>query len=336
MIIFVIIASISLLGIGAVIWILNSEKKLTEEFVEKITPEELLKNTQPEPSQTPINISKKLKSKKNNQGPPASTPLKSILNIIDKIREKFPVCKKKLGLDNASEEKPLAHLHDSLIVQENLANKKNVTEDSLPVTPLSESIETEEIDEQALEIQQEESVEKELESSLQLAELKEKYGRLDNLFKEKSSKLEKAQAALDNELKNGKDFNKVKDIIEKEVKEVKNRVKDAQNELHSVKEEKKSSEQKIVQLENKIKELEDSLAKAQEEENIKPIAKPSNFVSTEIQSESVQEKVRPEPKEGLQSSTPMPPLVEKKDPIPIIDDKQSQEFQPEKKDIVEE
>ena len=145
--------------------------------------------------------------------------------------------------------------------------------------------------------------------------LKIKYERLEKLFKEKSEVLERVQLALDNELKNKKDFDKVKDIIEKDAQEVKARIKESQDELNALKQEKEKKEKEVFMLEEKVLELKATLKKFKESE-----------ISNGYKAEENTIKVVPadKPREGfLDLSTPAPtppPVIEKKHPIPIIDD----------------
>ncbi|MFH1360799.1 MAG: hypothetical protein ABIJ41_07205 [Candidatus Omnitrophota bacterium] len=85
-----------------------------------------------------------------------------------------------------------------------------------------------------------------------LRDLQEKYERLETLFNEKSQELEKAQKALSIELKAKKDFNIVKDILEKELKEVKDRAHKLHLEVGAAQAESENHQRRIAQLEDKI------------------------------------------------------------------------------------
>lgn len=100
---------------------------------------------------------------------------------------------------------------------------------------------------------------RELESSAQLAEWKEKYEKLDALFKEKSQQLEKAGSSLDNEIKNREDFFKLKAILESEIKEVKDRARDLQHALKNARMETEQQKLQAEQLKNKVTELEETI-----------------------------------------------------------------------------
>ncbi|GEM_PF-3273302 len=117
--------------------------------------------------------------------------------------------------------------------------------------------------------EEEKHIEEEIDLTLQMHELKEKYEKLDSLFKEKSSELEKIQRSLETELRTRKEFNKVKDILEKELKDVKDRSHNVQIELISAKTETEGCQKRINQLEAKVTKLEkEILRKEQEIENL--------------------------------------------------------------------
>ncbi|MBN1870067.1 MAG: hypothetical protein JW847_05790 [Candidatus Omnitrophica bacterium] len=107
--------------------------------------------------------------------------------------------------------------------------------------------------------------------SSQSAELQEKYEKLDALFKEKSADLEKTKASLDNEVKNRKDFNKVKDLLEKEIKDLRDRSHHVQLESENAKSEMEKHKKRVSQLEEKIAQLEKSLL--EKERKIHDLAK---------------------------------------------------------------
>ncbi len=82
--------------------------------------------------------------------------------------------------------------------------------------------------------------------------LKNKYERLEGLFEEKSTELDKKETVLANELKIRKDFNKVKDILEKELKDTKDKVHKFHLELTAAKGEIENQKNRVLQLEEKI------------------------------------------------------------------------------------
>lgn len=90
-------------------------------------------------------------------------------------------------------------------------------------------------------------------------ELQDKYTKLEVLLSEKNVALEKAEKSLNIELKNQKEFNKIKDILEKEIKDTKDKGKGLQADAAHAQTEAKTYQSRITQLEEKIKKLEISL-----------------------------------------------------------------------------
>ena len=87
----------------------------------------------------------------------------------------------------------------------------------------------------------------------QITESQEKYKKLDELFNEKSAALEKAEKSLVHEEKARKEFNKVKDMLEKELKDTKDHTRDLQIKVTSAQTEAQSYLNRINQLEERIK-----------------------------------------------------------------------------------
>ena len=84
-------------------------------------------------------------------------------------------------------------------------------------------------------------------------ELPAQYERLEVLFKEKSEQLEKSEKALANELKTHKEFNKIKDLLEKELKDTKDKNHKTQLELTAFQAEVENYKNRLSQSEGKIK-----------------------------------------------------------------------------------
>ena len=99
---------------------------------------------------------------------------------------------------------------------------------------------------------EEKKIEQEISFSAQVEEWKEKYERLDKFFSEKSMALEKCEESLKGELNNRKEFNKVKDILEKELKEAKDKTRGIQAEWNAAKAEAEGHKKRINQLEEKV------------------------------------------------------------------------------------
>ncbi len=103
------------------------------------------------------------------------------------------------------------------------------------------------------------------ELSIDFKELQAKYEKLSNILDEKNILLEKAEKNLNHEIKNRKDFNKVKDILEKELKEYRDKSKELQSLLQVSQLETQSSNQRNSQLEENITKLEKNLLAKDEE-----------------------------------------------------------------------
>ncbi len=122
----------------------------------------------------------------------------------------------------------------------------------------------------ALSKEEEKSLQTHIDISLQLTELKTKYEKINMLLTEKNIELDKTKIALENELKNRKEFNKVKDLLEKEIKDTKDRARDVQNELGNTQSESDSFKKRIHQLEEKVTNLEQEIV--QKEEMLEQVA----------------------------------------------------------------
>ncbi len=86
--------------------------------------------------------------------------------------------------------------------------------------------------------------------------LKEKYEKLDILLKEKTDALEKAEKALAVELRNRKEFNKVKDLLEKELKDDRVKYRDLQVQIGTAQMEATGYKSRVNQIELKVSKLE--------------------------------------------------------------------------------
>lgn len=86
--------------------------------------------------------------------------------------------------------------------------------------------------------------------------INEKNQKLESLVTEKNEALEKVQKELDYEQKHRKEFNTIKDVLEKELKETKDASKQIQRDFNSLKTESQTYTSRISQLEDKIKKLE--------------------------------------------------------------------------------
>lgn len=113
--------------------------------------------------------------------------------------------------------------------------------------------------------EEEKIIDKDLEASLESTELQQKYERVEKILKERTEELEQAKTDLDNEVKNRKEFNKVKDLLEKEISETKEKTRKAQVELASAQSEKDSYKMRISQLEDKVSKLQKAILEKEKE-----------------------------------------------------------------------
>ena len=88
---------------------------------------------------------------------------------------------------------------------------------------------------------------------------KEKHEKIETLLTEKAEALEKAEKALAIELKNKKEFNKVKDLLEKELKDDKVKYRDLQVQIGTAQMEATSYKNRVNQLELKVSKLEKTI-----------------------------------------------------------------------------
>jgi len=103
------------------------------------------------------------------------------------------------------------------------------------------------------------------ELQLKIKDLEDKKLKIENLLKEKSELLEKSDRDLIHEQKNRKEFNKVKDILEKEIKDRKDQIQDLEIKLSASQTEVNSHLKRIDQLEEKVKNLESEIKNKENE-----------------------------------------------------------------------
>lgn len=108
-----------------------------------------------------------------------------------------------------------------------------------------------------------------IESSVAYAELQQKHSRIEKILKERTDELERSQHDLQNETSNRKEFNKVKDLLEKELADTREKTRQTNNALRAAQAESGVLQKRIQQMEDKISQLEKGLlAKEQEIEDI--------------------------------------------------------------------
>ncbi len=117
----------------------------------------------------------------------------------------------------------------------------------------------------ALSAAEEKKIEQEIDLAAQIEEWKEKYERLDKLFNEKSAALTRSEESLQTEVNNRKEFNKLKDMLEKELREAKDKARNVQVELNVARSETDGNKKKINQLEEKIIKIEKAVLGKDEE-----------------------------------------------------------------------
>lgn len=110
-----------------------------------------------------------------------------------------------------------------------------------------------------LSADEEKKIEQEIDLTARIDEWQGKYERLDKLFNEKSAALEKSGESLRNELSNRKEFNKLKDMLEKELREAKDKARNVQVELNAARSEAEGGRKRIAQLEDKVTKMEKAL-----------------------------------------------------------------------------
>ena len=170
---------------------------------------------------------------------------------------------------------------------------------------------------------EEKKIEQEIDLAARIEEWKGKYERLDKLFNEKSAALTKSEEFLQNELSNRKEFNKLKDMLEKELREAKDKARNIQVELSAAKTEAEGSKKRIAQLEEKIIKMEKAILEKDDEvadltkrlqaaASIPPVTAtaPELAVSRlEFSAAPVALEVTVQPVEVTQEPAPVEPLV---------------------------
>lgn len=168
-------------------------------------------------------------------------------------------------------------------------------------------------------------------TSLPDLELIAKSEKLELLLQEKTEELEKKEKALEVELKAKKDFHKVKDILEKEIKELKDKAHQSHLEISARQTEIENYKKRIAQLEEKIKAKEQEVKQKEDQINElnkriqtstspKPPETQEQPKETDAKKEqpSVQnEMIKESPMIGLPASTPQntqPPHPEETQP----------------------
>lgn len=175
-----------------------------------------------------------------------------------------------------------------------------------------------------LSADEEKKIEQEIDFTAQINEWQGKYERLDKLFNEKSAALEKSEESLRNELSNRKEFNKLKDMLEKELREAKDKARGVQVELNAARTEAEGNRKRIAQLEDKVTTMEKVIrGKANEIAAPVAVAQAAELSPAQPPEEPEQGKAagttepeikKIEPGEPKQSSNPVPPEADPQGP----------------------
>lgn len=134
-------------------------------------------------------------------------------------------------------------------------------DEMVPLPPQDEEIPKNSL----MSAEEEKSLELELEIAAELSTLKEKYERLEKLFNEKEFELEAVENNLKNEVKNRKEFNKVKDALDKELKDIKDKGHELNNKTREAEARSENLTRRIEQLESKLSATEKGLLSKEDE-----------------------------------------------------------------------
>lgn len=319
---FIAFAVVVLIGVGFVFKLMMSEGK--EEAVALNLDD--IKTDEPALKPPPVEKEKKISKSEHPSRKSIVGSLFQKLKAIKKNRDDVQ------AMDTAafSIKEALEKSKESGPIEDPAVSMPNVGTMAIKTSPFK-------LEPKALTKEEEIKIEKEIEVSTQLDELKDKHERLDKLFKEKSDEFIKVQAALDIELRNRKEFNKVKDILEKEISETKDKLRKAQVETSAAKTEADSYKKRINILEEKTTRLEkDILSKEHEIDNL--VKRLQTFASpATAHKPPVKEVITPKPEpapEPIQVREPEAPILEPirlKEPEPVV----SKPIDPEVKTVSE-
>lgn len=266
MAILIALIGLSAAGIGAVIWLIRSENNSDNtlslsnargaiNLMEDISSPKV--SSKPASSKEKSSLLDRLIPKKTKLAETdaiVQTP-KSSSAFLSVIFKKFKL-KKTSSEPQPQEASPLSILNNIIERKPGEDMNSSVQLDKPPTG--TASIQTV-AEEDVISDEDAKRIDKEIQLTTDLNEWKEKYARIDTLFTEKSSALEKAKESLENELNHRKEFNKIKDLLEKELKESKERTRNAQQELNAARSEGEAHKKRVLLLEEKIARLEKTL-----------------------------------------------------------------------------
>ncbi len=269
--VFIFLIVLVALGILFVIFVIIKDNKNVGGFsVVPIEPEQIQQEnlyTNDTDTVTPII--------QDNPPPPTPTPpfpepqkKKGKGGLFGSLKNKIPFGKKKdmieaIDIPEAtqfpslkdhleSEEKKRAALQERVRLSQNEANLDNSN------NPID-------LNKENLSQQEKQNIDQEIETSFQLDELKDNHEKTNKLLKEKNDELQTVKNSLESELKNRKEFNKVKDILEKELSDTKTQAKKVQGDLSATTIEAETHKKRVNQLEDKVTKLEKSMLEKEDE-----------------------------------------------------------------------
>ncbi|MBF0384636.1 MAG: hypothetical protein HQL27_02070 [Candidatus Omnitrophica bacterium] len=221
MTLFIIVVAVSLAGIGFVAWLIISDKSSDESIVKKVDPSE---------------ISKELKAKliiakdenSNNE---------QLINIPKKpetIATSGITVPEATALSGLKDFDKIKEKNTRLMSSRIFGQRPAGGSASLTTSPIGAGIVSSELD--------------------------QKYNKVDQMLNEKTKELDRIKSALDNEVRNRGEFDKVKSLLEGEITALRNNNKDLQNEVKSNNLALEDYRKKIALLEEKATRLEKELA----------------------------------------------------------------------------
>lgn len=272
MIIFYCVLGLGLGGIGYVLWNLRNDTEHQSLPVEKIDPDQINNSFSLQESLNPAK-SFKLPAKSSKPALKIKTSF-SFSNLLMPFKNMFnkmkpPANKDKQAFDLKTEETFL--MKDKFSQNPfNIPNQKqtpinsvNQTTNDIPPTPSQPILAP--LSPKQLNSEEIKKIETEIDLSAELKELKTKHERLEKIFQERNAEFEKNQEELNNELKNRKEFNKIKDLLEKELKDAKNQSRDSQTKLNLIMAEMEGHIKRNDVLEEKVTKLEKDILRKEEE-----------------------------------------------------------------------
>jgi ribonuclease E len=327
---FLILLVFALIGLGAVVWLLKTDsspkhKPEPPEIVVNKNIKDPFRSDQPEDGQEEKGLPKKEKKKIDLKESIAGFTAKfkdvkmppPVAKILDPLLKKFSKTPSEPEQEWRDPYKDLEELKQKIRISDEPAEKPPFAEEQAAESFGTASLRTAPLDEQpdpaaSLSKDEVKDIEKEIELTSELNELKEKYERLDKLFQEKSQEAASAKESLEHEVRNRKEFNKVKDLLEHELKETKDKVRNIQVKLNSNTAENDSYKKRINQLEEKVTSLEKTIQEKDKE--IDELSKDLQSKAAQAEKQTIKqaEEVPAPAAAGPESVPPEAPVTEVK------------------------